>query len=57
MGRAPMQAAAYLILQGHSVDEALDLIRQRRPFISQAPSQRARLLQFEKMVRQQQHGR
>jgi len=46
VGRAPLTAAAYLITQGYSVDEARDLIRARRPFINQSANQRARLEQF-----------
>lgn len=46
VGRAPLTVAAYLITQGYSVDDALRLIRSRRPFISQSTNQRTRLLQF-----------
>lgn len=46
VGRAPLTAAAYLISRGYEVDEALALLRTRRPFISQSGSQRARLLQY-----------
>lgn len=46
VGRAPLTAAAYLVSQGYQPDEALDLLRSRRPFISQSASQRERLVQF-----------
>jgi protein-tyrosine phosphatase len=46
VGRAPMTAAAYLVSQGYSVDEAMAIIRSRRPFINQSANQRTRLLQF-----------
>ena len=53
VGRAPLTAAAYLISQGYDVDSALDLIRSRRPFISQSTNQRTRLLQFAESIRKQ----
>ncbi|MFP4323297.1 MAG: dual specificity protein phosphatase family protein [Anaerolineales bacterium] len=46
VGRAPMAAAAYLITQGYTVDEARELIKSRRPFINQSANQRSRLQQF-----------
>ncbi len=46
VGRAPMAAAAYLITQGYTVDEARAFIKARRPFINQSVNQRARLQQF-----------
>lgn len=39
IGRAPTLAAAYLVASGYSLDEALTLIRQARPFIAMTPSQ------------------
>jgi len=56
VGRAPLTAAAYLILQGYGVDEALDLLRTRRPFISQSPNQRARLIQFAEFIKEKQQS-
>ncbi len=47
VGRAPTMAAAYLISQGHSLDEALAMIRKPRPFIALTPPQVAQLQQFE----------
>ena len=39
VGRAPTMAAAYLISRGHSIDDALALIRTARPFIRLTPNQ------------------
>lgn len=47
VGRAPTMAAAYLIRCGYAADEALDLIRKARPFISVTPPQMQRLRQLE----------
>lgn len=55
VGRAPTQAAAYLIYTGHTTDEALALIRRARPFIHLTRGQRQQLLQFEALYRG--HGR
>jgi protein-tyrosine phosphatase len=52
VGRAPLTAAAYLVSQGHSVSQALETLRSRRPFINQSASQRARLEQFAEFIRQ-----
>ena len=46
VGRAPLTAAAYLVAQGYSVEEASELLRSRRPFINQSANQKARLVQF-----------
>ena len=51
VGRAPTMAAAYLIAEGHTLDEALALIRKVRPFITVTPPQMAQLKQFEKSLR------
>ncbi len=51
VGRAPTLAAAYFITQGMTLDEALALIRQTRPFIRIMPPQMAQLKQFEAMQR------
>jgi protein-tyrosine phosphatase len=50
VGRAPLTAAAYLVSQGYDVDEALNFIRARRPFINQSSNQRARLMQFAETI-------
>ncbi len=47
VGRAPTMAAAYLIAQGMSLDDATALIRQRRPFIRIMPPQIEQLKRFE----------
>jgi hypothetical protein len=52
VGRAPTMAAAYLIAEGHSLDEALQMIRRSRPFITITPPQMAQLLVFEARCRQ-----
>lgn len=55
VGRAPLTAAAYLISQGYSVDEAQALLRSRRPFINQSTNQRIRLQQFQDYYQAKQH--
>lgn len=51
VGRAPLTAAAYLVAEGYSVEQATTLIKSRRPFINQSENQRRRLVQFaEKLV-------
>ena len=47
VGRAPTMAAAYLIRRGYSIDDALDLIRSARPFITVTPTQMRRLRELE----------
>lgn len=47
VGRAPSMAAAYLITQGHTLDEALALIQRGRPYVDILPDQMARLQEFE----------
>lgn len=47
VGRAPTMAAAYLIRRGYSADDALDLIRSARPFITITPPQMRRLRELE----------
>ncbi len=47
VGRAPSMAAAYLMAEGYSLDEALTLIRKPRPFISITPPQMEQLKVFE----------
>jgi predicted protein tyrosine phosphatase len=39
VGRAPTLAAAYLVSEGVSVEEALETIRHVRPFLDMTPSQ------------------
>jgi protein-tyrosine phosphatase len=47
IGRAPTMAAAYFISQGLSVDDAITLIKESRPFINIMPLQREQLKRFE----------
>lgn len=47
VGRAPTMAAAYLMTQGHTLDAALALIQQGRPYVDVLPDQLARLKEFE----------
>jgi len=49
VGRAPTMAAAYLLTEGYSLDEALALIRKARPFITITPPQMEQLKQFERI--------
>ncbi len=49
VGRAPTMGAAYLIAQGHTLQEALAMIRKVRPFITITPPQLAQLERFEKL--------
>jgi predicted protein tyrosine phosphatase len=51
VGRAPTMAAAYLIAEGHTLDESLALIRKVRPFITITPPQMQQLQDFEKSLR------
>jgi len=46
VGRAPLTAAAYMVSQGLTPEEARELIKSRRPFINQSSSQRSRLVEF-----------
>lgn len=47
VGRAPTMAAAYLMSTGKTLDEALAIIRQARPFISIMPPQMKQLRRLE----------
>jgi hypothetical protein len=51
VGRAPTMAAAYFITQGMTLDEALALIRRKRPFINPQPCQIDQLERFERQQR------
>jgi len=46
-GRSPSLAAAYLIAEGYSLDEAVAKIKQARPFIRLLPVQLERLREYE----------
>jgi hypothetical protein len=47
VGRAPSMAAAYLMAEGHSLEEAIALIRKPRPFIAITPPQLEQLRKLE----------
>jgi hypothetical protein len=51
VGRAPTMAAAYLISEGNSPREAMDMIRKVRPFITPTPIQLRRLEEWAKVAR------
>ena len=51
VGRAPSMAAAYLMAEGRSLEEALALIRKVRPFIKITPPQMQQLKVYEKRSR------
>src|SRR5262245_42510991 len=50
VGRAPLTAAAYLVSEGLSAHAALERIRQARPIIGLAPTQLARLHEWEQLL-------
>lgn len=52
IGRAPTMAAAYFIDRGMSVDDAITLIRTKRPFINVMPVQMVALKEFENRRRE-----
>ena len=56
VGRAPTMAAAYLISEGYSTEETLDLIRRTRPFIRPTPKQLQGLKRFERREREELTG-
>ena len=50
IGRAPTMAAAYFVSQGMTLEQALDLIQQTRPFIHITPPQMAGLHAYARSV-------
>jgi dual specificity MAP kinase phosphatase len=50
VGRAPTQAAAYLIYIGYTAEEALRMIKKVRPFVHPTDEQMASLYVFEERV-------
>jgi protein-tyrosine phosphatase len=52
VGRSPTVVAAYLIGQGKTMEEAVEQIRQVRPFIRILPEQLERLREYETHVRE-----
>jgi hypothetical protein len=55
VGRAPSMAAAYLMAEGHTLDDALALIRKPRPFIAITPPQMKQLRALEALYQAQSH--
>jgi hypothetical protein len=53
VGRAPSMAAAYLMAEGHTLEEALTLIRKPRPFIAITPPQMEQLRKLEALYLEQ----
>ena len=51
IGRAPTMAAAYFISRGYSLEDAVALIRETRPFIHIMPPQIEQLRRFEASLR------
>lgn len=49
IGRAPTMAVAYFMSQGHTLPEAIALVKKSRPFINIMPPQLEQLKQFEAM--------
>ena len=49
IGRAPTMAAAYFVCHGFSLDDAINLIQQSRPFIHIMPPQMVLLRRLEKL--------
>jgi protein-tyrosine phosphatase len=52
VGRAPSMAAAYLMSEGLSLDEAVKQIQKARPFVRILPEQLERLREFEAQLQQ-----
>jgi protein-tyrosine phosphatase len=50
VGRAPTMAAAYLVSEGYTLEEAIDMIQQVRPFVRILPEQLVRLREYEERV-------
>jgi hypothetical protein len=57
VGRAPSMAAAYLMAEGLTLDEALSKIRKVRPFIYITPPQMERLQRLDEYYRQQRENK
>ncbi len=56
VGRAPSMAAAYFMSQGMTLDEAVTLIQQVRPYVDLLPPQVSRLQEFEALQRDGHNG-
>ncbi len=53
VGRAPTMAAAYLLAEGYTLEEALGMIRKVRPFITITPPQMEQLQKYAARCAQQ----
>ncbi|MCH8868573.1 MAG: dual specificity protein phosphatase family protein, partial [Chloroflexi bacterium] len=53
VGRAPTMAAAYFLSQGHSLDEAIGMIKRVRPFINIMAPQMESLRQLDASLKSQ----
>jgi protein-tyrosine phosphatase len=51
IGRAPTMATAYLIYKGFELEDALNFIRESRPFIKIMPAQMQRLKELQATIR------
>jgi len=51
IGRAPTMAAAYLISEGYSLEDAIIMIKKVRPFINITPSQMEKLKEWQSIFR------
>ncbi|MBI2099567.1 dual specificity protein phosphatase family protein [Candidatus Uhrbacteria bacterium] len=54
-GRAPTLVAAYFVLKGMDLDEAIEFVETKRRAAHVEPSQRRALKQFEKTIKKQRH--
>jgi len=52
MGRAPSMGAAYLMYIGMSMEEALDFLKSKRPFVNLVPEQIEQLKKLELRIRE-----
>ncbi len=52
IGRAPTMAAAYFISRGYTLEDAVELIRETRPFIHIMPPQLEQLRRYEALMRE-----
>jgi len=56
MGRAPSMAAAYLMYRGMGMQEAIDFLTNKRPFVRLVPEQIEQLKRLEKHLSQKPTG-
>jgi protein-tyrosine phosphatase len=50
LGRSPTQVIAYMMTRGTSMEDAIDFVLQRRPFVQLSPKQKQRLAQFAEYI-------